>query len=153
MSTKDYNPEAVELSSEEKQFLSEPVTKPRKLTELELVKTRAAARAKLDELGISKEERVNMRLKSIVLEILQAEAKEKGIPYQTHINSLLFQYVKGGLVNAGDFLKTLGNLSFSKAQDKKIKGASLTSSKKAEVRKIKKNNPKVTHSNRQRKRA
>ena len=151
MSTKDYNPETVEFSAEDKIYLSEPVTKPRPLTELELNKTKDAARAKLDELGISKEERVNMRLNSVVLEILQSEAKSKGIPYQTHINSLLFQYVKGGLVNSSDFLKTLGSLSFlkAKAKTKESKGHL----KKAETRKTKKASSRTVHAVKQRKRA
>jgi predicted DNA binding CopG/RHH family protein len=59
----------------------------------EMRKLRDAARATL-----AKDQRVNVRLSSLVLNGLKARAAEEGLPYQTLIASVLHKFVTGRLV-------------------------------------------------------
>lgn len=43
-------------------------------------------------MNAKKTERINLRISEEVLNKLKEEAAKLGIPYQTHINSVLFQY-------------------------------------------------------------
>jgi len=64
-------------------------------TPAERTRLQAAARATL-----AKDRRINVRLSSTILDSLQANAAEEGIPYQTLISSVLHKYVSGRLVEA-----------------------------------------------------
>ena len=44
-----------------------------------------------------KDKRINIRISSHDLELLQRRALEEGIPYQTLVSSVLHKYVSGGL--------------------------------------------------------
>ncbi len=44
-----------------------------------------------------KDKRINIRISSRDLELLQRRALEEGIPYQTLVSSVLHKYVSGGL--------------------------------------------------------
>ena len=48
---------------------------------------------------LKKDKRINIRISSKVLEELQANAIEDGMPYQTLISSILHRYVTGRLVD------------------------------------------------------
>jgi predicted DNA binding CopG/RHH family protein len=52
---------------------------------------------------------ISLRLDGSVLAALKTEAEELGIPYQTHVGSILHQYVAGALVprKTVDMLKRL----------------------------------------------
>jgi predicted DNA binding CopG/RHH family protein len=41
---------------------------------------------------------ISIRLDGSILAILKTEAEQRGIPYQTHIGSILHQYVNGDLI-------------------------------------------------------
>ena len=66
----------------------------------EISKFRNAARVTL-----AKDQRVNVRLSSLVLNGLKARAAEEGLPYQTLIASVLHKFVTGRLVEEYDFSK------------------------------------------------
>ena len=48
-----------------------------------------------------KDKRVNIRLSSFDLELIQERASIEGIPYQTLMSSVLHKYVSGRLVDSG----------------------------------------------------
>ncbi len=48
-----------------------------------------------------KDKRVNIRISSQDLELLQARALREGIPYQTLMSSILHKYVHGALGGSG----------------------------------------------------
>lgn len=64
----------------------------------EMRKLQDAARATL-----AKDQRINVRLSSVLLNGIQARAAEEGLPYQTLIASILHKYVTGRLVEEHDF--------------------------------------------------
>jgi predicted DNA binding CopG/RHH family protein len=64
----------------------------------EIRKLRQAARGTL-----VKDQRINVRLSSELLNGIQARAAEEGLPYQTLIASILHKYVTGRLVEEHDF--------------------------------------------------
>jgi predicted DNA binding CopG/RHH family protein len=41
---------------------------------------------------------ISLRIDGAILATLKSEAEALGIPYQTHIGSVLYQYASGGLV-------------------------------------------------------
>ena len=61
-------------------------------TKAELARFKAAARA-----TAIKDRRVNIRLSSGDLSVIQVKALEQGVPYQTQIASVLHKYVTGHL--------------------------------------------------------
>jgi predicted DNA binding CopG/RHH family protein len=65
-------------------------------SKLELSKFKAAARA-----TSIKDRRVNIRLSSGDLKDIQVRALAEGVPYQTHIASVLHKYVTGKLAERG----------------------------------------------------
>lgn len=52
--------------------------------------------AKLAEVTIRKDKRINIRISSRDLEALQRRAIEEGLPYQSLVSSVLHKYVSGG---------------------------------------------------------
>ena len=57
-----------------------------------------------------KDKRINIRISSRDLSLLQRRALEEGIPYQTLVSSILHKYVSGGLHDV------LANKEFRQAQ-------------------------------------
>jgi predicted DNA binding CopG/RHH family protein len=50
--------------------------------------------------SLGKDKRVNIRISSLDLEGIQAQAAQEGLPYQTLMSSVLHKYVTGRLVDA-----------------------------------------------------
>ena len=55
---------------------------------------------KIARAGLAKDKRINIRLPSRVLEGIQLQAIEEGIPYQTLISSILYKFASGRLVES-----------------------------------------------------
>jgi predicted DNA binding CopG/RHH family protein len=84
----------LKLSKEEKQILQDF-----ELGEFKSVltpKRKKMLRAAAEE-TFKKNKRINIRISSRDLELLQRRALEEGIPYQTLVSSVLHKYVSGGL--------------------------------------------------------
>jgi predicted DNA binding CopG/RHH family protein len=64
--------------------------------EYELKKMKRRAKVKVDKTAAKVP--ISLRLDSEVLVSLKDEAERKGLPYQTLISSILFQYVNGEFV-------------------------------------------------------
>ena len=63
------------------------------MTKETLTKYKAAAQS-----AIKKDKRINIRISSKDLELLQERALVEGIPYQTLMSSILHRYVYGNLI-------------------------------------------------------
>lgn len=87
---------AIQLSPEERELLDSYDSEEWEsvLSVEELQKYQEAARN-----TFRKDKRVNIRMSSKDLELLQARALREGIPYQTLMASVLHKYVSGDLVD------------------------------------------------------
>jgi hypothetical protein len=62
----------------------------------------------------NREARINVRVTRETLQLLQTQAQEEGVGYQTLIGSVLHKYAHGKLVNTDDVQKILPMLDRKK---------------------------------------